>query len=160
MYRLRNLAFCCFIIIAFVILGCGEDEASNNTPEVSRAAYIINGSAQTISVFALDTNEIRNDVFTTGKYPNDIKFLEDKAYIVNTGDNNVQIVDLKTLTTVGNINIGDGTSPEKIGILDAGKAYVSCNWTKSTKAVDLTGQKVIKEIPVGVAPWGVAVSGK
>ena len=161
MSRFRNLIFCCLlsILLAFTIIGCGEDEEEDITPEATKAAYIINGAAQTMSVFDIEKLEMKNDILPVGKWSADIKIKGDKAYVVNTGDNNVQIIDTLTLTNAGLIDTGDGTSPEKIGFVD-NKAYVSCNWTKSVKVVDLTSQKVTGEIPVGNAPWGVAVVGK
>ena len=162
MYRFRNFIFCGLfsLLLVFAMIGCGEDEEENNTQEVAKAAYIINGSSQTISVFDVEKLEMKNDVLPVGKWPADIKIKGDKAYVVNTGDNNVQVIDLQTLTNAGLINIGDGTSPEKIGFVGDTKAYVSCNWTQSTKVVDLAGQKVTNEVSVGTAPWGVAVVGK
>lgn len=156
----RNIIFCGLfgILLALFMIGCGEDE-EENIHDQARSAFIINGAAQTISVFDLDKLEMKNDVLTVGKWPADIKIRDDKAYVVNTGDNNVQIIDTMTITNAGLINIGDGTSPEKIGFVDD-KAYVSCNWTASVKVVDLNSQSVTGEVPVGTAPWGVAVAGK
>ena len=151
------LGFLCL----FGLMGCGEDEEEiSELPEVARAAYIVNGSAQTISVFDIETSEVKNDVLTVGKWPADIKIWGDKAYVVNTGDNNVQIIDLESLTDVGVIDIGDGTLPEKIGFVSDDKAYVSCNGTESVSVVDLAARQVTKTIEVGVAPWGVAVAGQ
>lgn len=160
MYRSRNFIFCGFLslLLVFAMIGCGEDEEENNTQEVAKAAYIVNGSSQTISVFDIEKLEMKNDVLPVGKWPADIKIKGDKAYVVNTGDNNVQVIDLQTLTNAGLINIGDGTSPEKIGFADDAKAYVSCNWTESVKVIDLNSQSVTKEISVGLAPWGIAVA--
>jgi len=160
MSRFRIFILFLSIILSFTIIGCGEDEEEIEISETPKAAYIVNGAAQTISIFDIEKLEMQNDVLPVGKWPADIKIKGDRAYVVNTGDNNVQIIDLQNLTNAGIIDIGDGTSPEKIGFIDDTKAYVSCNWTKSVKVVDLTAQKTTDEISVGVAPWGVAVAGK
>jgi len=155
MNRILALLVMCICILT----GCGEKE---ETPEVSvpvaRAAYIINGNAQTISVFDIEKSEVRNDVLPVGKYPADIKIRGDRAYVVNSGDNSIQIIDLASLKQVGMINTGDGTSPERIGFVTDRKAYVSCLTTNSAKVIDMISQQAAKNIPVGVWPQGVAVS--
>ncbi len=146
--------------IILAIVSCGEDEEEAEIPQVSRAAYIVNGAAETLSVFDIETSEMKNDVLTLGKIPNDIKIQGDKAYVVNYGDNNVQIIDLESLTDIGIIDVGDGAGPEKIAFADDNKAYVSCNNINSVKVIDLASQQVTKTIQVGVTPWGVATAGK
>lgn len=148
------------IIIGLLVFfpGCGEDEDADETPlEVAGAVYVVNGAAETISIFDIDKSEFLSDVsIPVGKWPADIKIRGDFAYVVNTGDNNVQIIDLKSNTTAGIIDIGDSTAPEKIAFASDTKAYVSSNWTQSVKVVDLSSQTVVDTIGVGVAPWGVA----
>lgn len=158
----RNQLLFSLLIFALILTlaGCGENEEENEIIEASRAAYIINGSAGTISVFDMEKLEVKNDILTVGKYPADIKILADKIYVVNTGDNNVQIIGLETLTNVGVIDTGNGTLPEKIDFIGDSKAYIPCNGDKSVKVVDLTARQVTKSIEVGVAPWGVAIAGE
>jgi YVTN family beta-propeller protein len=147
------------LVIVFSLIGCGGDE-NNTTVGSTKAVYIINGNAQTLSMFDIEKSEMKNDVFNIGKWSADIKIAGDKAYVVNTGDNNVQIVDLTTLTQAGIINTGDNTSPERIAFVDSNKAYVTCLYTNSVKAVDLTSQKVTKDVPVGAGPMGMTIANK
>jgi YVTN family beta-propeller protein len=148
------------LTIVFSIIGCGEDSEDNKDVTSAKSAYIVNGSAQTLSMFDIEKSEMKNDVFNTGKWTADIKIAGDKAYVVNTGDNNIQIVDLITLTQTGLINIGDNTSPERIVFADNNKAYVTCLYTNSTKVIDLGSNAVTKDIPVGMGPMGATVAGK
>jgi len=147
-------------LLMFSLMGCGEEEEEEVPEALAKAAYIINGSAQTLSVFDIETSEVKNDVLTVGKWPADIKIWGDKAYVVNTGDNNIQIIDLESLTQAGVIDVGDGTGPEKIGFVSDNKAYVSCLNVNSVKVIDLTARQVTKNIEVGIGPWGVAVEGQ
>jgi len=147
-------------LFIYGLIGCGEEQEEIKVSEVTRAAYIINGLAETLSVFDIGTSEVKNDVLTVGKWPADIKIQDNKAYVVNTGDNNIQIIDLESLTEVGLINVGDGTGPEKIGFVSDSKAYVSCLNVNSVKVIDLAARQVTKSIEVGIGPWGVAVAGQ
>jgi len=144
-------------LLIFNLIGCGEEET---TSEATGGVYVVNGKAETLSVLDVSMSEMKNDVLNLGKWPADIKVAGDKAYVVNTGDNNVQIIDLSTLQQIGLINIGENTGPERIAFGDGNKAYVSCLYTNSVKAVDTSSQKVTKDVPVGVGPMGVAVAGK
>jgi len=162
MYRFKNqilIGILSFLLI-FTLIGCGEDdEGGDEFPIATRAVYIVNGAAETLSVFSIEKSEMNNDVLPVGKWPNDIQIVNGKAYVVNTGDNSVQIIDVETLTEIGAIDIGEGTGPEKIGFV-GGKAYVSCNYTASVNVVDLASGQVTKSIEIGAAPWGVAVAGQ
>jgi YVTN family beta-propeller protein len=146
-------------LLIFNLIGCSENE-EKSAVETTGGVYIVNGKAETLSVLDVNTAEMKNDVLNLGKWPADIKVAGDKVYVVNTGDNNVQIIDLTTLQQVGLINIGENTGPERIAFGDDNKAYVSCLYTNSVKVVDTASQKVTKDVPVGVGPMGVAVAGK
>jgi len=167
MYRFRSRIFIGLLssLLIFSLIGCGDgdDDDDNNDGEVlgvSKAAYIVNGAAETLSVFNIETSEITNDVLTVGKWPADIKIRGNEAYAVNTGDNSIQIIDLETLTDIALIDIGENTLPQKIGFAGDNKAYVSCNGIESVKVVDLTSQQTTNSIEVGLAPDGVAVAGQ
>jgi len=145
-------------LLVFNLIGCGEEETT--TVEATGGVYIVNGKAETLSVLDTMKSEIKNGVLNLGKIPADIKIAGDKAYVVNSGDNTIQIIDLATLVQTGLINIGTNTSPERIAFGENNKAYVSCLFTNSVKIVDITSQKVTKDIPVGIGPNGVAVASK
>jgi YVTN family beta-propeller protein len=146
-------------LLVFNLIGCSEDEEATIV-EATGGVYIVNGKAQTLSVLDVGKSDMKNDVLGIGKWTADIKVAGDKAYVVNTGDNNVQIIDLASLKQTGLINTGDNTGPERIAFGDGNKAYISCLYTNSVKAVDVSSQKVTKDIPVGVGPMGVAVASK
>jgi len=167
MYRFKSMIFIGLLsfLLIFSLIGCGDsdDDDDNNdggVVGVSKAAYIVNGSAETLSVFDIETSEITNDVLTVGKWPADIKIQGNEAYVVNTGDNSIQIIDLETLTDIGLIDVGENTLPQKIGFVSDSKAYVSCNGVGSVKVVDLISQQATEIIEVGVAPDGIAVAGQ
>ena len=127
----------------------------------AKAAYIVNAASQGISILDIEKWQITNHVISVGKWPADIKIQGNFAYVVNTGDNNVQIIDLNNNTTAGIIDIGNDTWPEKIAFASDSKAYVTSNRTNSVKVVDLASRTVQKSIEVGVEPFGTAfINGK
>lgn len=157
---MRKLFLVIFCMMTFFVIGCGDDDDDDDvvSTQESKFAYIVNGLAETISTYNIETQEMKNDVLEVGKYPNDIKIRDDRGYVVNTGDNSIQVIDLNTNSTIGMISTGDGSSPEKMDFVNESEAYVTCNWTNSVKRIDLTAMSAGTEIAVGTAPWGVVIT--
>ena len=93
----------------------------------SKAVYIINGLAETLSVFDIEQQTITNGVLTVGKWPNWIAVRGDRAYVVNSGDHTVQVIALDAMSSVGTIDVGEGANPMQIAFLSDQKAYVTNN---------------------------------
>ena len=86
------------------------------------------------------------------------------AYVVNSLENSVSVIDLSTLETIDHIEVG--YDPRKIDINPAGtRAYVT-NYMSNTVSVICTDRdagvdslnKVINTIRVGLGPIGIAVT--
>lgn len=84
------------------------------------------------------------------------------AYVTNSGSNTVSVIDLKTLTTIREILVGE--SPYKIDINPKGtRAYVTNYESHTVSVIDLTSEngtqyQEIDVIKVGVNPYGIAVT--
>jgi WD40 repeat protein len=138
---------------------------------LGRKAYILNGLDETMSVFDIERSEIKNDTINVGKWSSDIKIFENKAYVVNVGDDNIQIINLATMTYGGIINIGANSGPQRIVFLNKdnvgkwssdfnifdNKAYVSCLYTNSVRVINLRKKQVIRDIPVGIGPVSLTI---
>ncbi|MGA9187251.1 MAG: PGF-pre-PGF domain-containing protein, partial [Methanosarcina sp.] len=79
------------------------------------------------------------------------------AYITNSGDNTVSVIDTATnkvtaIVPVGNYPMGVAVT------LDGKKVYVTNFFDHTISVIDATKNKVTTTIPVGNAPRGVAVS--
>jgi len=147
------------LLVGLILFGCGEDKATGPVePAPARSAYVVNGLAQTLSIFDMEGKTMANDVVQVGKYPNWIVIREDRAYVVNSGDNSVQVIDLADNTTLGLIDTGDGTNPMQIAFLSDNKAYATNNLTDEVVAIDIEPMAVTKRIAVGEAPNAVVVS--
>ena len=155
---MRRLIAFLLLPLMLMIWGCGE-ETTQGPQEQGVKAYILNTIASSISVYDIQTGTLNKDVFQVGQAPNDIKVLDGIAYVVNTMDNSIQMIDLKAQADVGLIKVGDATAPEKLAFADNNKAYVTSNWTNSVKVVDLSIKQVVGSVEVGSMPWGVTVSG-
>ncbi|ALK06475.1 MAG: cell surface protein [Methanosarcina sp. 795] len=79
------------------------------------------------------------------------------AYIANSGDNTVSVIDTATnnvtaIIPVGNYTMGVAVSP------DGKKVYVTNFFDSTISVIDAAKNKVTATIPVGNAPRGVAIS--
>jgi YVTN family beta-propeller protein len=81
------------------------------------------------------------------------------AYVVNSGGDNVSVIDLNAQTPIVTTTILVGETPLMIDINPDGTLAYVTNFTSHTVSViDLSTNTVIKTIPVGVNPYGIAVT--
>ncbi len=124
-----------------------------------RIAYVINNLGKTLSKINLTTNEVTNDIEALGEAPNQIVIHQGFAYVVNSLDHNIQIIDLGTENTVGYIDIGEPRNPFNMTFVDSRYAYVTNLMTSTISKVDVVDKSVVGEYGVGLAPEGLMVVG-
>ncbi|MFA6506311.1 MAG: YncE family protein [Treponemataceae bacterium] len=129
--------------------------SARSVPALPRAVYIVNSLAETVSVLDPATKTLYSDVILTGKYPNAVVPWDGNLYVVNSGDNNVQVYREADYSLLKTIALGSNRNPWTIIIdSDRNKGYVP-NFMKGTVSViDLGTYAVIKEITVGAGPEG------
>lgn len=124
-----------------------------------RLAYVVNSllGDETLSRINLTTGEVVNDIILLEEAPNQVVINGDSAYVINSTDDDIQVIDLTTETTVGYINVGAGRNPFHMAFADERYAYVT-NWQSHTiSKVDVVGGSVAGEYGVGMAPEGLVV---
>jgi hypothetical protein len=140
--------------------GCDDDSPVDpGTPSSRPAAFVVNSLGETLSRVLLDDRSVNENAVVLGAAPNAIAVSPDgkTGYIVSSGSNRVDIVDLDTPAATGAIDVGAGTSPFAIALLGAGTAYVSNFNTDEVARLDIAQRAVTKRIPIGRAPEGVLV---
>jgi len=143
------------LILAVIWIGCEEENDSNPiTPvETFHSIYVVNSLGQTVSMVDLDADTVYNDLYTVGQFPAGIAFKDDNLYVLNSGDNTLQIIGIFGGEKI--IELGDDRNPAFIEFLDGNIAAVS-SWVAGTMSfVDLSADSVINEIWVGNGPWGL-----
>ena len=151
-------------LLLFSILFCLFNLLSNlSHAQTKRIAVVANGlnPFESISVVNLDHPDLKKavqqDLIKLGQTPNDIQIDGQLAYVVNTNDNHIQIIDLKSEANVGQISTGANSLPEKIALLSDQYAYVTLNGSDGVAFIDLKAQTVLQAIKVGSKPWGVTI---
>ncbi len=118
--------------------------------------FIVNSTSETLTKFNTETGEVDNDFATLGLYTNRIALTEDYGYVVNSGDNAIQKIDLDSGATLANIIVAAGCNPYDI-VLYGDYAYVSGLLTNTVYKIDLNTDTVVGNVSVGVGPAGLVV---
>ena len=124
-------------------------------------AYVINTSGETLSRINIATGQVANDILTLGSdihsYPNQIIVQDTLAYVLCSGTDEIQVIDLEREITLDYIDLGSGFSPYWMAFLDTQYVYVtSFEYDKLVKVDVLSGQTV-GEWPIGLSPEGVLI---
>ena len=121
--------------------------------------FVVNSNSQTLSRIDLTSFQATNTFAQLGLYANDIALYHDKLYVVNSGDDAVQVIDSTTGSQLDNILLESSCNPYNITIHED-FAYVSCWLSGQVARVDLQNTRNIAYLPVGNGPQGMAVVGE
>lgn len=146
---LRHLTITVFLVLFMSLRTWGADPT----------AYVINTSAETLSRINLTTGYVANDILPLGSdissYPNQIIVRDTLAYILCSGTNEIQIINIKTETTVGWIDLPGGSNPFNMAFLDDQYLYVTLLLDNSLAKVDVIARQVTKVTSIGQSPEGI-----
>lgn len=150
------------ILLLLMEVSCKKNPITAPQPErVEHLALVVNGLSETLSIVELEGGEVLTNAAELGAWCQDIELSRDGriAYIVNSGDNNVQILSLADFRTLGWLDMGIGTNPYDLELSCSDLLCVTCFLTNSLKVVDLTTGSIVATISVGQSPEGVAIEG-
>ncbi|MBU1078109.1 MAG: YncE family protein [Spirochaetes bacterium] len=154
-----------FILLLTAVSGCIQPEPfepilRSGSADLKDEVYIINSLAETVSIIDCASLTIKNDVFETGLWPNHLVFNNNQGYLVNSGDNNIQVFDEDTLNHLYYIDIGVNSNPwMALFQNNAQIAYVPNFVAGDVAVVDVIQKKVINRIGTGKGPEGCALAG-
>ncbi|HEY4716794.1 MAG TPA: hypothetical protein VII00_06780 [bacterium] len=120
-----------------------------------------------LDLFAIADGSLSKDVLSggTGEIPNQIVKDGDNFYIVNSAQNSLQKVDVKTIKTTRWYYLPQGSNPWSVAVYQGKKAFVSAWLSHTVEVVDLeTGYIKSIQLPdpeEGKKPYplGVTISG-
>ncbi len=123
---------------------------------IPRTLYTLNESAETVSSMSMDDWSIQSNIVTTGQMPNQLVVFNDLIYIVNSGTDDIMIIDpQQNNQVVQTIALAEGSNPWAIAFPDSDKAYVTNYVANTVSVIDLATGTVTGNIAVGVAPEGI-----
>lgn len=120
----------------------------------SSNVYVVNSVSGTLSKIDLETTSVNNSFVQLGTTPNLIDIYDGFAYVVNSGDNSVQKIDLTSGATVSNIYVADSSNPWYAKV-KGDYLYVTTFNTNKLYKISLSSEEVVAEVQVGQAPEGI-----
>jgi len=128
---------------------------------VDPTAWVVNASGESLSRINLATGMVSNNLLTLGSdlasYPNQIVVRDSLAYVVCSGTDEIQVIDLRGPSTIDFITTGAGSNPYWLAFLNDETAFVTSFVNNSLMKVDVGLSSVTGEWPIGLSPEGVVV---
>ncbi len=155
-----------FVLVSLFLVACGEPITERQAPLVSSNVFIINSLDDTLSSLNIASGETRNNLAKLGNspsgknYPNDLVIKDSTAYVVNSGDNSIQAIDLDTMLTEYFISLGAGSNPYAMAFNNNDKIYVTNLLSNNIASIDLNNKEVKKTITLSEnisSPEGIVV---
>lgn len=116
--------------------------------------FVVNSVSGTLSKIDTETGSVDNSYVDLGTTPNLIDIAGDYAYVVNSGDNAVQKINLTNGSTVSNIYIEDSANPWYAKV-NGEFLYVTGFYTNKLYKIDLASEEIVAQTIVGEAPEGI-----
>ncbi|MBW3623015.1 MAG: hypothetical protein KY468_06340 [Armatimonadetes bacterium] len=132
----------------------------NAGPKCNGPASVTRIDLTRLTSFPPAPEAVSLQAFGAGSIPTQMAVRNGIGYLLNSGANTLQVVNLQTAQTVGTVEFGANTNPLQIALV-GNKAYVTLLFTGEVAVVDLPSLEVLKTIPTGEGPTGVqAAEGK
>lgn len=125
--------------------------------------YVLDGLSQTIDEVNIKTMKVSKSILTTGLYPNQLVTVGAKSYLVNSGDADIDVLDLHAHAKLDNILLRNGSNPMTLTLLDDNKGLVINYVTRDLAWIDMGTKALEATASVGPgAPGGyvAVVNGK
>lgn len=154
----------------FLLSSCDTKDPVTPDPDIPptvSGVYIVNEggfgkSTSSLSLYVPDSGKSYGDVFFAangrglGDVANDMVIHDGKGYIVMNNSHRIEVISMTTHLSLGTVQL-PGNSPYQAVILNAHKGYVTNYYKGSVSVFDPATFQVVKEIPVGKNPKGIAL---
>lgn len=120
-----------------------------------KSLYVVNTLGENLSFINLENQTVNSNAATLGLYTNEIKIRGSKGYIINSGLNEIQVINLQSFSTLTRISTGTGTNPYNMDFVNDSLAVVSLLFTNKVAIINVNSGSVVQNINVGYGPEGV-----
>lgn len=126
-------------------------------------AYVLNTNGETLSKINLRTGIVQNDILTIGSdvisYPNQLVVRDTTAYVIASGTNEIQVINLNTEQTSFYINTGASSNPYWMDFHDNHYLYVTLLLQDSLAKIDYRAGTITAKRYVGKSPEAIMIVG-
>ena len=123
--------------------------------QIPNSAYVVNSTGENLSRINIDDQTVTSDAAALGLFANQVVLNGGNAYVVNSGLNAIQVIDLATMNTLKNIETGQGTNPWAIEFVNDSLAAISLLLTNQVIFVNVNSSEIVETVTVGNGPEGM-----
>ncbi len=134
-------------LAAMLVFSCSEDDSSNGGDGQDKKVYLVNSLGEVGTLSVISNGEISNDVLPLGKFPNDIKVVGNKIVVVNSGNNNLQLINKDSLTNIDAMTMATSCMPMFVDFVGS-KGYVTATNYSKVQIRDLDNSSYHDEIDI------------
>lgn len=139
------VGLCC--ALALSCAAPDETGGGRDVPDLDRAVYIVNSQAETLSVLDPAGRKLYDDVLSVGKWPNAVVPWDGRLFVVNSGDNSVQVFRESDYDLLKTIELGANRNPWTLIVDPVGRQGFVPNFMAGTATVvDLDTYRILGEI--------------
>jgi len=125
-------------------------------------AYVANSTGETISKVNLSTGAVDINKVVLGSAigcaPNQIVVRDTMAYVINSVCDEIQLINLKTESTVGFYDMPTGSNPYWMEFYNDRYVYVTLLMYRSIVKLDVETGSIVHADTVGLSPGGIVIS--
>jgi YVTN family beta-propeller protein len=126
-------------------------------------AYVINTTDETLDKINLTSGDVTKNILTLGSdidcYPNQIVVRDTLAYVIASGTDEIQVINLNSESTAGWINFDPYSNPYWMAFWNDQYLYVTQMLDNSLAKIDVTTRQIVKTVIVGQSPEGILMYG-
>lgn len=163
--KVKNLLIVLLISLAFY--SCSKDNTTEPQQPVTKGVFVINEGLymqnnSEITFYDPSTDQTITNYYSQrngriiGDNANSMFIFQDRGFVAVDGSNKIEVMDLKTGQSLGIIDLGQNGSPREIFILNSTRGFVTSFSKHSVIEFNPTSLSIVREIPVGRYPEGIA----
>lgn len=140
--------------LALVSVSCNNDDETPVTYE--EIVAVANRGAASVSLIDATTNKVTNTISISGSEPMYVVYVaaKDKLYVGDRAGKKVHIINPKSKTVEGTINVGNGVFHMWADGLGK-QLWVNNDTANTISVIDLNNNTVVKTINVGMKPHDI-----
>ncbi len=143
-------------------LKLGDEPWRAYTTADGRFMIVPNNGDETVSIFSTtapykEVARLKGAADMTGV---NTGWFETTAFVISRGDDKIVVLDLTTMTRVGEISLPGGSPETGVVSPDGTRLYVALSGTNEVAVIDTRRRKLVRRIAnVGEEPWGAHMVG-
>lgn len=169
----KNLLLLLIFLLSLTLYSCSDDDDTIVDPPqpATQGVFVVNEGLygqnnSSLTYHSLEDNTTSQNVFQStnngsklGDTANDIFIFGNQAYITVDNSNKIEIIDTETFESLGTIDLGSGSNPREVIVLDENTGYVTSLYNQQVIKFNPTTLSITARITVGQNPEGIEEAG-